>query len=70
MTGLISIPGGVGGTIAGGYIIKRFKLKVPQILKLELGLTFVLIASGCCFFIVCDPVDFAGVTTDYTNYTR
>ncbi|XP_072018413.1 solute carrier organic anion transporter family member 4A1-like [Amphiura filiformis] len=68
--GIILAPAAIIGPIASGYIIRRFDLKVPQILKLIL---VVLVLGGACFFgflFYCPNVPFAGVTVVYQNTTQ
>ena len=65
--GVILTPAGIIGPITGGYIMKRFDLKVNQIIKLIILFLFL---GGCCIFgflLTCPNVPFAGVTVMYQN---
>ncbi|XP_071956884.1 solute carrier organic anion transporter family member 4A1-like [Antedon mediterranea] len=63
--GIIVIPSGVGGTLIGGWVVKRFKLSVKAMLQFVLGTLSVSAVLLLCFVIYCDNVNFAGVTTQY-----
>ena len=66
--GALTVPGAAGGTFLGGYLVKRFKMKVPRILVCS-----IFISTSCLVFgvlaqvIRCQPVDFAGVTVPYNG---
>ena len=65
--GGMTIPGGVLGTVTGGWLIKRYRLTTAQILGACIILTTLLVTTGGMFFIICEPVSFAGVTQPYHN---
>ena len=70
--GIMVVPAACGGMFIGGYIVKRFNLKVRGILKLVIGLSVLVLASSFVFLVRCKNVDFAGVsvTYDHTKMTR
>ncbi|XP_046350996.2 solute carrier organic anion transporter family member 4A1-like [Haliotis rufescens] len=65
--GLVVIPAGGGGTLLGGYLVKRFNLKVRGILRMCLASTLTVCVLGLGFLIHCDNVPFAGVNVRYQN---
>ncbi|XP_033100782.1 solute carrier organic anion transporter family member 4A1-like isoform X2 [Anneissia japonica] len=65
--GAVVIPAGVGGTLLGGWVVKRFKLSVRGMLQFVLATLSVSTLLLACFFIYCDNVKFAGVTTQYID---
>ena len=66
------VPAACGGMFIGGYIVKRFNLKVRGILKLVIGLSVLVLGSSFVFLVRCKNVDFAGVsvTYDHAKMTR
>ncbi|XP_072018416.1 solute carrier organic anion transporter family member 4A1-like [Amphiura filiformis] len=69
VTGVILTPAGVIGPITGGYIMKRFDLKVNQILKFVIGCLFLGFLCTFGFLLSCPNVPFAGVSVAYQNST-
>ena len=63
------IPGGAGGTIFGGYIIKRFRMRCARIMQWEVVFTLIIMATVAVIFVTCDPVRFAGINQGYLNQT-
>lgn len=55
-SGLIVIPGAALGQMFGGFVIRHWKLKVKDILKLTVLVVFLASLSKSCFFINCDMV--------------
>ena len=59
------IPGAVGGLLAGGFIIKRWKLELKGILKVFTGFNILLLITTTMFFLRCEPIAFSGVNVPY-----
>ena len=64
-SGVIAVAGGSSGMFIGGYIIKRFNLKVRGIIRFTVGLNAISLVLGLVFLVRCDSVDFAGVSVTY-----
>ena len=67
LAGIVVIPGGAGGTIVGGILVKKLALKCAGIMKAEMGFSVAIIVTGFMFFIICEPLSFAGVSTGYND---
>ena len=67
--GVLVIPGGAGGTVFGGYIIKRFKMRCARIMKWETIFTVLIMVTVAGIFVTCDEVKFAGVNELYEGQT-
>ena len=65
VVGAITVPAGCGGMVLGGYIVKRFDLKVRGILKFVIGINVVVLVLANVFLVRCSNVDFAGVSVTY-----
>ncbi|CAH1772289.1 unnamed protein product [Owenia fusiformis] len=65
--GIIAVPGGAGGTIFGGYIIKRFNMTCTQMVKLQFLLAVLSMCMAPLFFAKCDELPFVGVNRPYNN---
>lgn len=65
VAGIVVVPGGAGGTVFGGVLVKKLKMTCSSIMKYEAFFTVAIIILGFMFFIVCEPVLFAGVNVDY-----
>ena len=52
--GLIAIPGAAIGQTFGGFVIRRWELKVRGILKFLIVMVLLAIVFNTCFFINCD----------------
>lgn len=63
--GFAAIPAGGGGTFLGGYLVKRFKLRMKGIVRLCLGLTLPSLILALCFIIHCPNQAFTGVNIPY-----
>ncbi|KAK7104127.1 solute carrier organic anion transporter family member 4C1-like isoform X2 [Littorina saxatilis] len=64
--GAVSLVGGAGGLGLGGYLIRRFHVKLFGILKMCLFFTFVAaLTGGAAFFISCPKDAFAGINSQY-----
>ncbi|XP_013386910.1 solute carrier organic anion transporter family member 4A1-like [Lingula anatina] len=67
MPGAVAIPGAVGGTVAGGIVIKRYRMTCKTILKTNFFLVFISLLFVPVFFLQCPNLEFAGITTGYHN---
>ncbi|XP_077990561.1 solute carrier organic anion transporter family member 4C1-like [Glandiceps talaboti] len=65
LLGATSIPGAAGGTLFGGWIIKRFNLQVKGSLKFCLGVTIATLCLMPCFMMRCPEQQVAGVIAPY-----
>ncbi|XP_045158609.2 solute carrier organic anion transporter family member 4C1-like isoform X2 [Mercenaria mercenaria] len=54
--GLLVIPGAALGQMFGGFVIRRWRLKVQSILKFLIAVVTLSMISKACFFINCDIV--------------
>ena len=63
--GMLVIPGGAGGTVFGGYIIKRFRMRCARIMKWETIFTVLIMLTIAVIFVTCEPIRFAGVNEPY-----
>lgn len=62
--GLIVIPGAALGQMFGGFVIKRWRLKVQSILKFLIAVVTLAMMSKASFFINCDIVVWNTNVTD------
>ncbi|RWS04752.1 solute carrier organic anion transporter family member 4A1-like protein [Dinothrombium tinctorium] len=67
VVGIMTLPGAAGGTFVGGYVIKKYDMKVKAILKYTIGCTIITACTAFVFFISCENVQFAGKTFKYNN---
>ena len=67
LAGLITIPGGAGGTIIGGYLVTWFKLSARGIMRTSALCNTLVIFLTLMFFITCQGVQFPGVNVAYDN---
>ena len=67
ITGGITVPGSGGGVILGGYLIKRFNLKVGGILRMCGACLFLCVLLGPSFLAVCPRTDIVGVSVPYEH---
>lgn len=63
--GFIAVPGAAFGQFFGGYLVHRFKLKVPQMIKFNIGCSTLVMVVAAAFWIKCEQNNIAGVTTGY-----
>ncbi|XP_069106710.1 solute carrier organic anion transporter family member 4A1-like [Argopecten irradians] len=63
--GAIVVPGATGGTLLGGYLIKRFDLRVKRILQIGMCLMTGSLVFGLVFIMSCPSIPFAGVNILY-----
>ncbi|KAK3092949.1 hypothetical protein FSP39_009291 [Pinctada imbricata] len=67
--GMITIPGSGGGMLLGGWLIKRFNLRVRGIIRLSCGCIFICMLFGPAFLASCVDYEVAGVGHPYVNET-
>ncbi|XP_063955020.1 solute carrier organic anion transporter family member 4A1-like [Lytechinus pictus] len=67
ITGIAVIPGSVLGTFLGGWVMKRWKLKVPGLIKLAIVGSTIETIAFLGVFMHCPQARIAGVTTAYSN---
>ncbi|XP_035688889.1 solute carrier organic anion transporter family member 4C1-like [Branchiostoma floridae] len=65
IVGMIFIPGGILGSLLGGYVMKRFKLGIAGALKMAIILSSSLFVISFAFLLRCDNITMAGVTAPY-----
>ena len=68
-SGIVAVTTGCSGMFIGGYIVKRFNLKVRGIIRLMIGFSVVALVASLVFAVRCDSVDFAGVSVTYDGRT-
>lgn len=49
----------------GGLLVKKLKLKVRGIIRMDLIVAITALIFGCLFFIQCPKMQMAGVTSEY-----
>ncbi|KAK4288573.1 hypothetical protein Pmani_038404 [Petrolisthes manimaculis] len=67
IVGFVAVPAGGGGTMIGGWIIKRLHLTCSGILKMCIIFSMVCLLACFTFVISCPNTHFAGVNVDYVN---
>ncbi|XP_021347929.1 solute carrier organic anion transporter family member 4A1-like isoform X2 [Mizuhopecten yessoensis] len=63
--GFVAVPGGAGGTLLGGYIIKRFDMNVKRILHVTIAAVTGSLMFGLVLILNCPSIPFAGVNIGY-----
>lgn len=63
--GTCIVPGGVLGVLIGGWIIRRFRLRVIGTIKLCLILTVITTITLPAMFLRCPQNDLAGILVSY-----
>ncbi|XP_041361759.1 solute carrier organic anion transporter family member 4A1-like [Gigantopelta aegis] len=63
--GLAAVITGGGGTFLGGYLVKRFSLKIRGIFRVCIVCTVIGGVSNVAYLINCDSAPFAGVNVKY-----
>ena len=63
----MTIPGAVGGGMCAGYLAKKLKLSVNQLLKWATITFFIIAALVGCVVFRCEDPPFAGVTVGYNQ---
>ncbi|XP_050680474.1 solute carrier organic anion transporter family member 4A1 isoform X2 [Leptidea sinapis] len=67
LLGIITVPAGGGGTFAGGWLVKRWRLACAGIIKLCVISTLIAAIFTFSFVLSCDDYPFAGITTMYSS---
>ncbi|CAH2049869.1 unnamed protein product, partial [Iphiclides podalirius] len=67
LLGVITVPAGGGGTFAGGWLVKRWRLACAGIIKLCVASTLIGAVFTVSFVLSCDDYPFAGVTVPYNS---
>ena len=65
LPGIVTVPGAGGGMLLGGLLVKKLKLRVRGIIRMDLIVAIIALIFGCMFFIQCPKVQMAGVTSHY-----
>ncbi|XP_061188346.1 solute carrier organic anion transporter family member 4A1-like [Saccostrea echinata] len=65
LMGIVTVPGAGGGMFLGGLLVKKLKLKVLGIIRMDLIVAIIALVIGCLFFIQCPKMEMAGVTSNY-----
>nr|XP_046252002.1 solute carrier organic anion transporter family member 4A1 [Scatophagus argus]XP_046252003.1 solute carrier organic anion transporter family member 4A1 [Scatophagus argus]XP_046252004.1 solute carrier organic anion transporter family member 4A1 [Scatophagus argus] len=65
--GCMVVPAGGGGTLLGGYIVKKLNLRCRGIIRFSLICTMVSLFAIFVFLIHCPNVPMAGVTVPYQS---
>ena len=61
------MPAGGGGTLIGGWMLKKLQLRCAGILKLCIVFSTLCTLSCLTFVLSCPNIDFAGVSVKYTD---
>ncbi|XP_066947164.1 solute carrier organic anion transporter family member 4A1 isoform X1 [Macrobrachium rosenbergii] len=69
LVGFVVVPAGGGGTLLGGWLVKKLQLRCSGILKMCIIFSFFCLLSCLTFVISCPNIDFAGVSVGYSNRT-
>jgi len=59
--GAVSVVAGGGGTLLGGFVVRRFGLKVPGLLKMTSVTQFVAVIMATGLMVGCQPVPMVGL---------
>ncbi|XP_029392424.1 solute carrier organic anion transporter family member 4A1 isoform X2 [Mus pahari] len=65
--GYLVVPAGGGGTLLGGFLVNKFKLRGSGIIRFCLFCTFTSLLAFFVFLMHCPNVHMAGVTTGYVG---
>ncbi|XP_077990558.1 solute carrier organic anion transporter family member 4C1-like [Glandiceps talaboti] len=65
LLGATAIPGAAGGTLLGGWVIKKRNLQVKGALRFCLGITLITLIATPCFLMKCPEQQVAGVIAPY-----
>ncbi|XP_064619635.1 solute carrier organic anion transporter family member 4C1-like [Lineus longissimus] len=70
LTGVIMIPSAAAAHLTGGYLVKRFRMGIPGMVRLSL--VFMAIASllSAILLLRCDLPNMPGINQPYDNITR
>ncbi|XP_071804429.1 solute carrier organic anion transporter family member 4A1-like [Asterias amurensis] len=65
VVGILALPAAVGSTFLGGWLIKRFKLKVRGMLRVCIGSVLMVIIFAFVLLLICPQEIVAGINTNY-----
>jgi len=65
LPGFMAVPGAAGGQFFGGFLCKRFKLKVKGCLRVPIICSSLAVLLSAVVWTRCDNAFFAGVTAPY-----
>ncbi|XP_078702733.1 solute carrier organic anion transporter family member 4C1-like isoform X1 [Branchiostoma floridae x Branchiostoma belcheri] len=65
LAGMVLIPGGMGGALLGGVLMRRLRVGIPGALKLALAGSIVMGLTSAGFLLRCQNINMAGVTSPY-----
>ena len=63
------LPAGILGTLLGGVIIEKMKLKCKQIMKGQIAVSVITVFFALALLVNCQQIKFAGINVDYDNTT-
>lgn len=66
--GCIAVPGATGGQFIGGYVCKKFDLKITEMTKLALAGFVVSLLTWGVVWVGCEKNSMAGVSHNYQDY--
>lgn len=66
-SGYLVVPAGGGGTLLGGFLVNRFKLRGSGIIRFCLFCTLTSLLAFFVFLMHCPNMPMAGVTTSYVG---
>ncbi|KFM77806.1 Solute carrier organic anion transporter family member 4A1, partial [Stegodyphus mimosarum] len=69
IVGTVTIPGAGGGNLLGGYIVKRFKMKCANIIRICIIFSLICLAFSFIFVLHCPDANFSGVNKNVPNRT-
>ncbi|XP_022104544.1 solute carrier organic anion transporter family member 4A1-like [Acanthaster planci] len=65
IVGIFAVPAAVGSTFLGGWLIKRFDLKVRGMLRLSIVCVIIVIVFSFCLLLICPQEIVAGINSNY-----
>jgi len=63
------LPAGIAGTLIGGAVIEKMKLKCKQIMKGQITLSVITSVMARALLVSCEAPKFAGINVEYNNVT-
>ncbi|KAL5014579.1 hypothetical protein ScPMuIL_008849 [Solemya velum] len=70
LAGGVAVPGAAVGQLVGGYVCKRWSLKVKGMLRLVFVSSFLVLFFALCVWAICEETLIAGITVQYNdNFT-
>ncbi|CAH1238380.1 SLCO4C1 [Branchiostoma lanceolatum] len=65
LAGMVLIPGGMGGALLGGLLMRRLQVGISGALKLAIAASIAMGVTSAAFLLRCDNINMAGVTSPY-----